>query len=475
MSRAKHVEVGSGIWRATIAEQAPTTEASFLLPQTRAIELCLPAGFEAGDAPRLVWQIKRAGFNTILLSCFRHGYTAFPSATMLTYHFPGQNPTLDGRDPVSPVLKVAREEGLTVYALVEGLKVGNGDRGRGPILRSRPEWAARGRDRVGRANEPPFLCPANREVWRFLGDLFYEILEGYPFQGLYIRHLHFPLEPSEGRKDYCWCDSCRRAVWLSLGVKISDIPDDPDHPDRYNLTSWRGQQVSGLLHYLRLRAAKTRVRTLVLAEVYLDDSDEGVRPESHGYVDGCAWVQERLVPIAAFRPLPGKPESSESWIARMDALAQCALVLPVLSASPDGRLIETLERLARQPIAGVVVCEPHDLTAPPLVQLAHGPWSEPAQVAEDRPLVSVGALLRATARLLRPDDPVRAFLSDVLRVVEPFGERWLSPQRESLYENLLGLEERILDERVNLGPAAPAVIRNFRLARQLLQLVEIET
>jgi hypothetical protein len=475
MSPAKHIEVGSGIWRATIAEQAPTTEASFLLPQTRAIELCLPPGFVARDAPRLIWQVKRAGFNTILLSCVRHGYTAFPSATMRACGFPGQDPRLSEPDPVAPVLKVAGEEGLTVYALVEGLKVGHGERGRGPVLRHRPEWAARGRDRFRRADDPPFLCPANRDVWRFLGDLFYEVLEGYAFQGLYIRHLHFPLEPSDGRQDYCRCDNCRRAVRLSLGVKIADIPDDLDHPDRYNLTSWRGQQLTGLLHYLQLRAAKTRARTLTLAEVYLDESDEGVRSESHGFVDACAWTQERLVPIAAFRPLPGKTQSSESWIKRVAGLAQCALVLPVLSASRDGRLVETLERLALEPIAGVVVCEPHDLTAPPLVHLANGPWSEPTQVAENRPLISVAALLRATVKLLRPDDPVRSFLSDVLRVVEPFGERWVAPQRESLYENLLGLEERILDERVNLGAAAPAVIRDFRLARQLLQLVDIES
>ncbi|MCX8037370.1 MAG: hypothetical protein N3D11_10075, partial [Candidatus Sumerlaeia bacterium] len=48
-------------------------------PQTRALEVHLPEGFEVGDAPRLVWQIHRAGFNTILLNCFRHGWTAYES------------------------------------------------------------------------------------------------------------------------------------------------------------------------------------------------------------------------------------------------------------------------------------------------------------------------------------------------------------------------------------------------------------
>jgi len=226
---------------------------------------------------------------------------------------------------------------------------------------------------------------------------------------------------------------------------------------------------------LRLRAEKASAGLLVLAEVYLNEIEKEERPESFGHANGCAWAQNRLVPIAVFRPLPGTSDGDESWIQRVAAMTHCALVMPALSALPEDRLIETIERLAFEAIAGAVVCEPHDLTAPPLTRLARGPWRQPTRVAEDRPAVSVCALLAETTRLLLPDGPVRAFLADVLRVVEPLGDLWSATQRESLYANLLGLEERIADERIVLGQTAPAVLRNFRLARQLLRLMETES
>jgi len=456
------------------AESATPDQPRCMFPQTRALEVHLPAGFEVADTSRLIWLAKRAGFNTILLNCFRQGYTTFLSETMRAYGFPDQDPQFRGNDPVAPILAAARAESVKTYALVEGLCVGGAMGRRGPILRRRPEWGVRGRERLGRASNPPYLCPVNHDVRRFLGDLFHEILEGYSFQGLYVRHLHYPLEQPNQRAGFCCCDYCHRAVWHSLGVKLNEIPDDPDHPDRYNLTSWQGKQLTGLLRYLRLRAAKVSERSLVLAEAYLGYGDERLPPESFGYADGCSWAENRLAPIAVFRPLPGTCESDEGWIRRIIAMTQCALVMPVLSASPESKLTEILQRLAFEPVAGVVICEPYDLTAPPLTQLVRGPWREPSQIAEDQPAVSVCALLAETVKRLPPDDPVRAFLADVLRILEPLSGRWSATQRESLYENLLGLEERIADERIVLGNTTPAVLRNFRLARQLLRLMEAE-
>jgi len=461
-------------WRTVVAQAPASEEERALFPQTRAIELCLPNAFDPADAPRLIWQVRRAGFNTVLLNCFSGGYTAFDSTTMRAWEFPAQDPRFADRDPVAPLLAAAHAERITVYALVECLRVGSESGKRGPILRRRSEWAAHGRDRSARGAGSRFLCPANRHVWRFLGDLLYEILEHYPFQGLYLRDLHYPLEPPDCRADYCRCDYCRSAVWHSLGVKIHEIPDDPDHPDRYNLTSWRSKQLAALLHYLRLRVGKVCAPSLTLAEVYLGEEGEQAHPESSGYVDAGSWTKEHLVPIAALRPLPAMTAISEQWIERVAMLTESALVMPVLSAEPDGLFLETLDRLSVLPIAGVVVREPYDLAAPPLNRLATGPWRERTQVTEERPLLAVCALLSATIRLLPADSPLSAFLSDVLRVVQPLGERWPPQQCETLYENLLGLEERIADEKMNLGEPAPAVVRNFRLARQLLRMVELE-
>jgi len=449
----------------------------YLFPQTRAIEIRLPSSFEPDEAGRLVWLIQRAGFNAVLLNCFSRGYTFHASPTMSASDFPAQHPDFHKRfDPLVPFLKAARETPLTVYALVEGLRVGGGGFGRGPILHERPEWGVRGRRLFNGSGNPPSLCPVNRDVWRFLGDLFYEIVETYGFRALYLRHMSYPLDPAAGRSgksaDYCRCDFCRRSIYTSLGVKIDRIPDDPDHPDRFNLTAWRSRQLSELVRYLRLRLEKAAIKSLTIGEIFLEENE--VAPDVLGYQNASDWAQEHLVPIAALRPLPSAETIGEAWTERLTALARSATVMPVLPVGRNGNFAATVERFSTEPVLGIVVPEPHDLTAPPLTQLAAGPWREPTAVAEQQPLVSVAGLLAHTIPLLDPGHPLRAFLSDVLRVLEPLGNLWLPAQRESLYENLLGLEERIVAGKISLGEAAPPVLRNFRLARQLLKLVDME-
>lgn len=457
---------------AGIGATKPAAGSRVLYPRTRAIELRLPADFNAADAPRLLWQVRHAGFNAILLNCFTGGLTLHPSPTMRGYGFPEQDPRYRGRNPAVAVLSAARQEGLIVYALMDGLYVGDGRRGRNPILRRRPEWRVQGRDPANGPDSPMFLCPVNRSVQRFLGDLSYEILERYGFRGLYLRHLHFPLEGTDRRADYCRCDYCWEAAWRALGVTMNEIPDDPDHPDRYNLDAWRAKQLAEFLRYLRLRGTKAWAGPLIIIEVFLDA--DAVSPERCGLQDPCAWADEQLLPMVTFRPTPATPEDDEQWIARVGVMARCSLAMPVLSARPETPLARILDRFAVEPVAGFVVSAPHDLTAPPLNQLANGPFREPTAVAEDRPLRSVQALLIRTQEALPPDDALRAFLMDVLRVVEPLGENWPAAQRQALYENLQGLEEQIGDQKLSLGDAAPVVLRNFRLARQLLQLAEIE-
>jgi len=454
-------------------EQGPSEQMVCLFPQTRAVEVRVPSAFEAADAPRLVWLARRAGFNAILLDCFRSGWTLHPSAAMRDWGFPEQNPKFRGSDPVAAILQAAARERLVVYALVECLKVSESN-GRGPILRHHPTWRVRGRrGRAARAPDPPFLCPVNRDVRRFLGDLFYEMMERYGFRGIYLRHLHFPLETPQDWADYCGCDYCRREVWRSLGVKIEEIPDDPDHPDRYNLTSWRVKQLASFLRYLRLRLAKAGTGALTLVELYL--GEEGAEVERCGYQDATTWTGDRLAPIAALRPLPGVAETSDSWLEQVRKTAQEALVMPVLSAESGNALLRSIEMLEFDPVIGIVVRGPNDLTAPPLINLPKGPFRRPTGVAEDQPLASICALLHETTKLLPPEDALSAFLADVLRVFEPLGGRWPSAQRKTLARNLLGLEERIASRKINLGEKAAAVLRNFHLARLLLGLVDTES
>jgi hypothetical protein len=442
-------------------------------PQTRAIEIAPFVNFTTAEVERLTWQISQAGFNTVLFRCFSGGHTTFCSSTMDAYGFPCQNPQFSGTDPAVEMLEAARREGLTVYALLEGMSATTGAGGQSPILHRRPEWAVRRRGGAWYPDDRPLLCPVNPDVRRFFGDLCYEIMQGYAFAGLYLRHIHFPLATSDKPSDVCYCASCRREVWRALGVRIDAIPDDPDHPDRHNITAWCTRQLATLLNYLRLRTAKACIRPLTTVELYMSPNED--TPNAHlGYQDRRTWTEEGLVPIAAMRPFPEPEGCTPEWLERLAAAAQESLVMPVLETALDDRLIETLHRLATEPIAGIVVPEPHDLTAPPINQLVRGPWQEPAQPALVRPLESVCGLLTSTIEMLAPNDPVGAFLADVLRVVEPPAELCPPHQRETLYANLLGLEERIAGDKIDLGDAAPIVLRNFRLARHLLRLMEYE-
>lgn len=457
----------------TLQKTAPaaTTAPRHLLPQTRAIEIHLKGRFEKAEAGRLVKKVRQAGFNTILLDCFSRGLTAHPSQTMHEYGFPRQPARLRGTDPLQAILRAAEETDVTVYALVDCLRVGNGH-GRNPILKRQPDWAVKGRpDSNGRAGRG-FLCPVNRDVRRFLGDLFFEIMETYGFRGMYMRHLHYPLESMENAEDYCRCDYCRRAVHHSLGVRIESIPAEADHPDRYNLTAWRTQQMEDLVRYLKLRTDRACIHSLTIIEAYRGEVD--LPPEHLGYQDPGGWAKERLAPIMALRPLPPTAESNENWLAGLAEMCHTTAVMPVLSVSPREHLVEILQRLSVEPIMGVVISEPHDLAAPPVNQLAGTVWRNRTQVAEAAPMASICALLSSTVPILKKSNPVRAFLRDVLRVLEPNGNDWPRAQRQALYDNLLGLEDRIADARLDLCDAAPVTLRNFRLARRLLDLMDVK-
>ncbi|KPL05439.1 hypothetical protein AMJ85_11830 [candidate division BRC1 bacterium SM23_51] len=160
-------DLGQADSQTAAAEAAKPSDFECLFPQTRALEIHLPTGFESADAAQLVSRVRSAGFNTIVLSCFRHGYTLYPSPTMRAYRFPRQDPRFRGSDPVLAVLSAARGEGLTVYALLDSLRVGGEKRRRSPILRRHSDWGVRGRNRSrARRTAGASLATCPMKSWR---------------------------------------------------------------------------------------------------------------------------------------------------------------------------------------------------------------------------------------------------------------------------------------------------------------------
>jgi uncharacterized lipoprotein YddW (UPF0748 family) len=136
-------------------------------------------------------RMERAGFNTVFVETFYHGYTIYPSEVAT------QRPQFLGFDPLRVALQEGRRRGIKVHAWLELFYVGPGvgDGIPGPILERHPDWAAVGLDGkqpVAAESNKYFLSPAHPEVQAFLLTLVDELVSTYKVDGVHFDYLRYP-------------------------------------------------------------------------------------------------------------------------------------------------------------------------------------------------------------------------------------------------------------------------------------------
>ena len=228
-------------------------------------------------------RLKDAGFNSVFLETFFHGYTIFPSQTYKAYGFATPNPKFTETDILQAWVDEAHKRNMQVHVWFQTFYGGTrAFMPPGPILEKRPEWAnvqfsALTPEAVPQAPAsaasangakvamplsidehplPPrmlapkkpvpstletggyFLDPANPEVQDFLLKLADEIATRYNIDGFQLDYIRYPASFPPDRYSYrktTWgyTDLARAQFKAAYGVDPVDI--DPKKPEQDRL------------------------------------------------------------------------------------------------------------------------------------------------------------------------------------------------------------------------------------------------
>lgn len=173
-----------------------------------------PVEMSRGDVAKTLEFFRNSGINTVFLETFYHGYTLFPSETMVTYGLPKQHPSFAVlNDPLQVWLEEAHQRGMSIHPWIETFYAGNqvappsSDSKMGPILNKYPDWAnVAFKDRfTGHISPSPletgsyFLDPYQPDVQEFLLTLMTELVNRYDIDGLQLDYIRHPSAMPEGK------------------------------------------------------------------------------------------------------------------------------------------------------------------------------------------------------------------------------------------------------------------------------------
>jgi uncharacterized lipoprotein YddW (UPF0748 family) len=129
------------------------------------------------------------------------------------------------------------------------------------------------------------LNPCLPEVRRYLVDLFREIVEGYPVQGLHLDYIRFPIEESPKGSDYP-----RDAQTLALYRRASGRTPEQDAE---GWSRWRRAQVTQLVRDIRAMMKQARPGAKLTAACAPDIA--GARRRY--FQDGSGWLHAGLLDL----------------------------------------------------------------------------------------------------------------------------------------------------------------------------------
>jgi uncharacterized lipoprotein YddW (UPF0748 family) len=128
----------------------------------------------------------RVGVNTLYVVVWNRGYTVYPSAIMQREFNVSCDPRYEGFDVLKEFVTAGHAKKMRVIAWFEfGFAASNGDPTGGPILRARPEWAARDiHGQIATMNDFQWMNAFHPDVQNFVLALLKEILMNYEVDGV---------------------------------------------------------------------------------------------------------------------------------------------------------------------------------------------------------------------------------------------------------------------------------------------------
>jgi hypothetical protein len=444
-------------------------------PQTRAAILETTRAFDAEALARALNRLADAGWNSIVLPGFLHGYPVFPSDVWGERRLPSQHPAFRKWNPLEVAFDTAWRRKLDILIAVAPYLVEAKGGEKPPILRRYPKWAAaqhpgRRRQRSTPASPPrAFYCPVNPEARRFMCDMLYVLAESYPFHGLLIDLRHYPFY-SEGESPlltYCYCEACRNATLRDLGFDPANLDFGKEEAMVARWRDWQAEQMDQAMAYIRMRALKARGTMRILG---LLTTDSGLQPgEPRPRIHWRTWAERALVEALVLdRYATASGVFEEQLKADLEMLPASSLLLPMLprkAADSQG----FLDVYARHPVPGFATrFENWDL--PDFDPQQRAPLDTPAFSVEADPIYSVCVLFDRMAKAAPLEEDFGGFLGDLSTILRRTDVRLTVARVLMVADNVRGLRERVLAGQLDLGSRREQILRDLDLAARLVYL-----
>ncbi|MBI4865515.1 MAG: family 10 glycosylhydrolase [Candidatus Wallbacteria bacterium] len=245
--------------------------ANIASPVLTSVLLLLLAGGAAAGTERGVWvrptanlaaidrqfaDIVQAGFDTIYLETFYHGFAIYPSRVV------PERPGLESVDLLDEYVTRARAAGLRIHAWLQSFYWQADTKlfpqvPRSPLLDEHPEWRtklANGKATDSAERGHFFANPAHPEVRALLASLTEEILSRYPVDGITLDYIRYPF----GFIDAGYDETTRDLYRGYAGVDPVELFKNPLDPRWRQWVEFREDQVIAAVR--AVRDAKQRIR-----------------------------------------------------------------------------------------------------------------------------------------------------------------------------------------------------------------------
>ncbi len=453
------------------------------MPETRAIRY----GIRQNATPQSIRadlnRLARCGFNTVIVSAFRHGYTAYPSEAMARAGLPAIHPAFRKRDMLSELFKRAETLGLSIWGRIELLNVGSDLlTGQGPILNRYPEWTLRKRPwfskLVGDDRERYFLNPAHPAARRLIGDVAHELTERYPFVGIYLNDLRYPRSLNQPTAN-------RQARDLNAFAEQMEPPISPDRIKTMlhgkqddetkalleQLAAWRSQQLDETLRYLHCRMTRGCSRIWLVSQAVGAYDVEEAQNNLQG--DWVRWLtQQYLDGATPYYKGMSDEDFERALSADVAAIPDDRALYPLLDKTDLTGESKRIDIIRSLPIYGFVFRSFHSLEDEEWALLGKA-LRRPAKPIEISPYQSARLALEESIRILTKQSDISAFFTDLLKLIPANGDRvdrLSGAQTRSIGKNLINIERKIADGEIRLENEDRRAVRWMALARKCLLL-----
>jgi len=230
--------------------------------------------FDEVKAAEQMDTVAKAGFNTVFVETFYHGFTVYPSSAA------PQRPETVGKDILEAYVRAAKKRGLKIHAWLETFYWGVDAKRypaipQTPLFREHPEYKSLlkdGRDTSSQENGHILASPASPQVRGIITSMIKEILSRYEVDGIALDYLRYA-DGKEGA-GYEMAEQFFADTWMKAG----DLTDEPSDPQWQKWVEYREKYV--LMMAKEARAAKEAVRPSATLGFAIFPSEKNARYES---------------------------------------------------------------------------------------------------------------------------------------------------------------------------------------------------